>query len=277
MTTHIKDSFLNYLTGVLMGVCDLIPGVSGGTIALILGIYEQFISSLSFVFSSLKNIKRLLQSREFSFLLSLGLGILTSIFGFSRVMKFLLDNFSVPTFSFFIGLVGASIFLVTREVKKFHPTLLIFLVLGFVFGFFLSGSFHTQVSHSLPWIFFSGFVAVSAMVLPGISGAYILTILGQYEYLLSAVISLRIPVIGVFSGGALLSFFVMSNFLKWLLSRHHDATIVFLIGIMVGGLRSLVGRSIAEPVTMAVFILVGVFVVVFLEFFTALRRSSSQA
>jgi putative membrane protein len=260
-----------------MGIANLIPGVSAGTIALIVGIYERFISSLAFVFSSLKNIKRLLQSKEFSFLLSLGLGILTSILGFSRVMKFLLDNFSVQTFSFFIGLIGASIFLVAREVKKFHPALLIFLALGFGFGFFLSGSFQAQVSHSLPWIFFSGFFAVSGMILPGISGAYVLAMLGQYEYLLSVVISLHIPVIVVFSGGALLSFFVMSNFLKWLLSRYHDATIVFLIGIMVGGLRSLVGPSMAEPVTMAFFILGGMLAVALLELLASLRRSSPQA
>ncbi len=146
-----------------MGVADAIPGVSGGTFALILGIYTRLISSISFFFANLKNPRKVLVSGDFYFLVALFLGIVTGVLGLAHLMGFLLADFRVQTFSFFIGLILASVFFIFKQVREdFRPWLLVFSLIGFVIGFLVSGPAQVAMSHSLIYIFVSGFLATDA-------------------------------------------------------------------------------------------------------------------
>ncbi|MFP3974842.1 MAG: DUF368 domain-containing protein [Dehalococcoidia bacterium] len=271
-----SESVATYFKGLVMGVADAIPGVSGGTFALILGIYTRLISSLSFFFANLKSPRKLFLSGDFRFLVTLLLGIVTGVLGLAHLMGFLLADFRVQTFSFFIGLILASVFFISKRVGQgFRAWLIVFSLAGFVIGFMVSGPAQVAISHSLIYVFTSGFLAICAMILPGISGAYILAILGQYEYMLSALTDFNIPVILVFIVGAALSLFLMSNFLKWLLSKYYIHTLLFLMGIMLGGLRGLFGESIASPGWMVLFIVVGASTLVVLEFLASGKDNSA--
>lgn len=229
-----------YLKGMLMGLADVVPGVSGGTMALITGIYERLIKAIARVDSDfigylLKlDIGRAWRHLDGWFLLTVFAGILTAIFLFAGVLSFWLVAQPVMTWSFFLGLiVAAAVLLVANERSK-NLLLWLWLLLGIVLGYVLS----TQALFALPaghtGIFLAGMIAICAMILPGISGSLILVLLGKYAVLLEAAHQREFLTLLVFAGGALLGLLVFTKLLKWLLAHYHKAMIYFLSGLMLG-------------------------------------------
>lgn len=235
-----------YLRGLAMGAADIVPGVSGGTIAFISGIYEELINSIRafgephILRSVLRfNIREVFRIVNWRFLLLLGLGILTAIFTLAGFLEHMLVNEPVFIWSFFFGLVLASVFMVSRRIKKWRTPLFIGLIAGTVFAFWLVG----VVPHQTPntWWFFllSGALASCAMILPGISGSYILLLLGKYQEVLSAVNQRDFVTLGLIAIGAVIGLITFAQVLHYLFKRHHDITVAVLIGLMLGSLRKI--------------------------------------
>tara|TARA_B100000902_G_scaffold25448_1_gene30569 strand:+ start:5700 stop:6548 length:849 start_codon:yes stop_codon:yes gene_type:complete len=238
-----NKSFILFLKGMAMGISDLIPGISGGTIALLLGIYKDFIKSLksinynSFLFLIRLDFKKLNDQLNFNFLIPVFFGILSSIFIFSSLISFLLSDYKVSLFSFFFGLIFFSSFRLISSIKPNsildYVTILIGLIIGLSFFFITSLS----ISNSPFAIFLSGFIAISAMLLPGISGSYILLILGKYEFMLDSISSLNWINILVFSIGAVGGILSFSKMIYFLLNNYYRTTLFFLSGLMMGALN----------------------------------------
>lgn len=238
-----KDILKNFLIGVGMGSADIVPGVSGGTIAFIFGIYQRLIDSIKLV--STTSLKLFLkgkfveafQSIPWSFLISVFSGILIALLSLAKLIAYLLVNQPVYIWSFFFGLVIASIFIVSKRVKKWQKGLLLSLLLSSVLGFMLVGFVPVETANTLPLIFLSGVIAICAMILPGVSGSFLLIVLGKYQQILQAVLDKDILRLGIFAMGAVIGLALFSQFLSWLFAKHHDLAISVLIGFMIGSLR----------------------------------------
>tara|TARA_B100001778_G_scaffold18712_1_gene14043 strand:+ start:2289 stop:3155 length:867 start_codon:yes stop_codon:yes gene_type:complete len=239
----IKNRLLLFLKGMAMGVSDLIPGISGGTVALLLGIYKNLINSLNsfnketlFYFLTL-NYNKLSNQLNFKFLIPVFIGIITSILLFSKIISFLIINHKILLFSFFFGLIFFSSLKIIFDFKPKSIKSNLIIILGFSFGFFISLINPINTSDSFLSIFLSGFVAISAMLLPGISGSYILLMIGKYEFMLESISNLYIDNILIFSIGAFLGVLSFSKIIYWLLNNYYNSTIFFLSGLMLGALN----------------------------------------
>ncbi|MFC1823669.1 DUF368 domain-containing protein [Thermodesulfobacteriota bacterium] len=240
---------LSYLVltvkGFCMGAADVVPGVSGGTMALILGIYEDLIGAirsldLKFLRSlfSLK-IRKAMNDARWQFLLALGLGILMAIFSLAKALSWTLHNRPVLIWSFFFGLITASIFTVGRQLQKRDISMIKWFALGVIGTYLLVGMVPLSTP-TAPWfLFLSGAIAICAMILPGISGAFILVLLGKYAYVLEAVNNRDFLTLFLLAAGAGVGLIAFSHFLGWLLRKYHDLTIALLCGLMLGSLRKI--------------------------------------
>lgn len=247
MNFNLKEIILIFIRGFLMGSADTIPGVSGGTIALITGIYERLIRAISSIkFSFLKPLLRLdfggfkeklFEEIDFELFIPLILGIGIAVLTLSKVIAYLLLNHTAYTFSFFLGLILASAYILYTKLDGINIKLIVLTVIGIVLSYIFVGLNPIAANHSLIVIFFSGMIAICAMILPGISGSFLLLLLGQYEYMLNSLNSLNITEIVVFIAGALIGILGFSKLLNYLLENYESATMAFLIGIMVGTLR----------------------------------------
>lgn len=232
------------LIGFAMGIADLIPGVSGGTMAFILGIYEQLLAAIKSFNLRLIQLVGKLQFREalgqipWAFLIPLGLGLGAAVLSMARVMRYLLENQPVYLFSFFFGLILASIVVVSLKVR-WHITTVISLVIGSVAAYIIVGLVPLNMPNDPITLFFSGMVAIMAMILPGISGSFILLILGQYAYVLNAVSEFNLLVVLPVALGAVVGLLGFARLLSWLLKFYHDVTVAALVGFMVGSLRKI--------------------------------------
>ena len=214
MNLDFKEIILIFLKGLFMGSADIVPGVSGGTIALITGIYERLISAISSIkFSFLKPLlkanfsdfkDKLIEEIDFELFIPLILGIAIAFITLAKVISYLLDTQTAYTFSFFLGLILASAYILYTRLENFNIKLIII---------------------------------ICAMILPGISGSFLLLLLGQYQYMLNALNSRNFIEIFVFGIGAVIGILGFSKLLNYLLERYESATMAFLIGIMVGTLR----------------------------------------
>lgn len=258
------QALIIFLKGFAMGFVDIIPGVSGGTIALITGIYQRLVGSISDIdvkmpFYLLKgDFKRLIKSfKEIDLELFVPLlsGILLAILLMSHLMSFILKNYPGLTNAFFFGLILASAIILFKRVKKITFITFISLSLGFIFAYFLVKSPTLSLNHSLLMIFLSGVIAICAMILPGISGSFVLYLLNQYEYMLNSVINYKIIPIALFSLGALLGIIGFSKLLKIILKKYHSETLYFLIGLMLGALF-LPYKAIANAKTKLLWIII---------------------
>lgn len=231
-----------FFIGAAMGTADIIPGVSGGTMAFILGIYEELLEAIKSV--NFKTIRLLLQFKlkdalaliPWQFLIVLVAGILGAGFSLAHLMSWLLDNQPVFLFAFFFGLILASIIAVGAHIV-WTPRSITTLVIGAIGAYFLVGMVPLDMSHDPLTLFFSGATAIMAMILPGISGSFILLILGQYEYVLNAVKAFDIVSIAAVGVGAVVGLVGFARLLSWLLKHYHQATVAVLIGFMIGSLR----------------------------------------
>ena len=244
---NLKEIILIFLKGLFMGSADIVPGVSGGTIALITGIYERLISAISSIrFSFLKPLlkgnftdfkEKLIEEIDFELFIPLILGIGIAFISLAKVISYLLDTQTAYTFSFFLGLILASAYILYTKLDNFNIKLIIISIIGIILSYIFVGLNPIATNHSLVVIFISGLIAICAMILPGISGSFLLLLLGQYQYMLNALNSRNLIEIFVFGIGAVIGILGFSKLLNYLLERYESATMAFLIGIMVGTLR----------------------------------------
>ncbi len=226
-----------------MGAADVIPGVSGGTIAFITGIYEELINSIRSIdtdaLKMLKNfeLKTFWEKINGSFLLAVIGGIITSLLSLAKLMNYLLIIYPIPVWSFFFGLILISAPLILREIKKWSVGAVLAGVIGIAMAYWITIITPAQTpSHSL-FIFLCGALAICAMILPGISGAFILLLLGKYEYMIKSLIGLDIEVVVVFILGCIVGILSFSRFLSWILQHYRFPTLALLAGFMLGSLN----------------------------------------
>lgn len=241
----IKKYPLTYLKGVAMGAADIVPGVSGGSIAFITGIYEELLNSIN-SFNG-ENLKLLLKFRllDFyravngSFLLSLLLGIMTSIFSMSSLITYLMSDHPIPLWSFFCGLILISAFLILKDITRWNLGVVLSLLAGTIIAYFITELPPTSTPDALWFTFVSGAIAICAMILPGISGSFILLIMGRYEGILEAVNNRDILTLAVFAFGCIVGILSFSRVVSWLLKKYHAITIGLLAGFMLGSVNEL--------------------------------------
>lgn len=243
MNRNFKDYSLLILKGMGMGAADVVPGVSGGTIAFIVGIYQELLDSIK---SINKNSLKLLftgKLLEFwkaingSFLLSIVGGISISVFSLAKIITWLLATYPILVWAFFFGLVLSSIYFVSKDVKQWNWKTILSYILGIVAAYFITVTTPAETPDNLFFVFICGGIAICAMILPGISGSFILVLLGKYFYIMEAVKTLNIPVMLVFICGAVLGITSFSRLLSYSLRKFHDITIAVLAGFMLGSLN----------------------------------------
>lgn len=235
-----------YVRGLAMGAADIVPGVSGGTIALIAGIYERLINALSSVGPNLwqvfrqeggiKGLIAVWRQVDATFLLFLLMGIATSLATLAGVIKHLLDNQPLMIWSFFFGLVIATVFLLLSEIKRWNIGRALLFLLGVASAVIISSLPLMNTTPSLPYLFVAGAIAICAMILPGISGSFILLLMGAYDTVLEAVHTLNFAIIFTLVAGMATGLLLFTRMLKWLLSRYYQATLALLIGFIAGSL-----------------------------------------
>ena len=244
----MKQWILLYLKGVAMGASDVVPGVSGGTIAFITGIYEQLLSTIkSFNFNNIKlfltgNFKQFWKNIDGNFLLCLFAGIATSFLSLAKLITYLIEHHPVEIWSFFFGLIIASTIFIGRGVKwnwKTLLSLLLFSIIAFIITSPQNAPIQTGENTPYWYIFLCGAIAICAMILPGISGSFILVLLGQYAFILQSLLEVNIPVILVFAIGAVAGIISFSHLLTWLFKHHEMITLSALTGFMVGSLNKI--------------------------------------
>ena len=247
-------NFLKYLTvgikGACMGAADVIPGVSGGTIAFIMGIYDEFVGSIARIDATAIKMLFCGHIRDFwkhingTFLLSLVLGIGVSVVALAGLMQTLLTNYPIQTWAFFFGLIVASSIFILRGISDWRMRDFGFLALGLLLGVVVCTLSPTQTPDDLWFIFLSGALAICAMILPGISGSFILLILGKYQYIMGVITNVvsgvdmgrNLLILAVFMVGAVVGILGFSKFLHWLLARWHRTTLIVLAGFIIGSL-----------------------------------------
>jgi len=228
-----------------MGAADVVPGVSGGTIAFISGIYEELITSINNIDFSLISIlkkggiKAVWQKVNGNFLLALFLGIFISVLSLARFLSWLLENEPILLWSFFFGLVVASIFFVGKEISKWTLGTVFILIVGAALAFFITELPVSDNTDSLPYLFLSGALAICAMILPGISGAFILVLLGSYKTILDAVHERDIKIILTVGVGAIFGLLSFARLLKWMFNHYKNITLALLTGFILGSLNKI--------------------------------------
>ena len=239
MDRNLKDYGLLLLKGMGMGAADVVPGVSGGTIAFIVGIYEELIDSIKSINgASLKllftgKIAAFWKAINANFLLAIVAGIGISIFSLAKLITWLLVTHPILVWAFFFGLVLASTWFVSKDIKQWNWKS----ILSFIIGAIITVATPAETPTNLFFIFLCGAIAICAMILPGISGSFILVLLGKYFYIMEAVKALNIPVMLVFICGAAIGITSFSRVLSYALRRFHDTTIAVLAGFMLGSLN----------------------------------------
>ncbi|MBI9059663.1 MAG: DUF368 domain-containing protein [Labilibaculum sp.] len=243
MSRQIKDYLFISLKGMGMGAADIVPGVSGGTIAFITGIYEELINSLKSInISAVKllfqfKIKDFWKAVNGNFLAALVFGILLSIKSLATLITYFLEEQPILTWSFFFGLIVASAIVIAKKITEWKPRTIIALLLGIGIAYMITEVTPAETPTSYWFLFLSGALAICAMILPGISGAFILLLLGKYEYILNALSAFKLDVIAVVGCGAVVGLLSFSNLLSWLLKKYHNMTIGLLSGFMIGSLN----------------------------------------
>jgi putative membrane protein len=247
----MKNTFLIFLKGFLMGVCDLIPGISGGTVAFITGIYPRLIGAVKSFSPKLiydiftypihrkrDSLKDDIKKLDLLFLLVLILGICSAFLVGSRIIKLLLRDYYEYTLSFFIGLILVSSMIIFNHIQNHNIKNISFGFLGFAFGLMFSILVPLSITPTLGYVFLGGFLAVNAMFLPGISGAFILLIMGLYEFMIDVLndISNNISYFLLFIAGALLGAFSISRIISFLFKKNRCKTLYVLLGLVIGAL-----------------------------------------
>lgn len=259
MRKLIPDYLIITLKGLAIGAADVVPGVSGGTIAFISGIYEELINTINGINLDIlktwkkEGIKTAWKQLNGNFLLALLTGVAISILSFAKVITHLLHEKPLLVWAFFFGLVLASIFLMWKEVKKWDIKNILGLIAGAILAFLITIAQPTTAVDSYYYLFLSGFIAIIAMILPGVSGAFILLLLGSYKTVIGLINDLRENIVNwnsevlppiflklmTFGIGAILGLKVFSKILTWMFANHKNITFSVLVGFMIGSLNKL--------------------------------------
>lgn len=226
-----------------MGAANVIPGVSGGTIALITGIFGRIINALNGLMS-FKTWKLLFAGKfkEFvskvdgRFLLAVMIGAVLSVFTLAKLMQYLLDQYPVQTWAFFLGMIAASAVFMLAEVRCWRVSYGLWIAVGIGLGIALCTLSPTETTDDLWFIFICGAIAICTMILPGVSGSFILLLLGKYEYIMNAISNLNWPVLAAFGIGCAIGIVAFSKALHWLLARYQQPTMLVLVGFVMGSL-----------------------------------------
>jgi putative membrane protein len=260
MRNNNQSSVINFIKGFIIGSSDVVPGVSGGTMALVLGIYERLIGDISSISREGVNLfktrdwRRFWRSIDWQFLFPLVVGVLTAIILFAGPLTYALHTEPELVWAFFFGLVAGSVYFVSRRVGVMTMKLYIIALAGFVVAYVISGMIPRETVASPVMFVLAGAVAISATILPGISGSFVLLIIGKYEQILGAVHTRDISVLFFVIVGIVIGLMLFSRVVSWLLERYHEVTIVLLIGLMMGSMRKLwpwkVGASNVFPIEM---------------------------
>ncbi len=253
----MKKQVFTLLKGIAMGAADVVPGVSGGTIAFISGIYDELINTISGLdLSIIKHVKQnglkaTWQHYNLSFLTALFSGIAISILSLSKLITYALETEPILVWSFFFGLIIASILYIKKDIKKWTFKLILPLIIGIAVSYYITIAQPNATAIGYPYLFLSGFIAIIAMILPGVSGAFILLLMGTYTTVIETINTARdglfkmdmdilgpaLLKIGVFGLGAITGLKLFSKILKWLFKKHKELTLVVLIGFMIGSLN----------------------------------------
>ena len=243
MQRRLKDYLIISFKGLAMGAADAIPGVSGGTIAFISGIYEELVSTISNVNLSLfktlltKGLKAFWRQANGNFVLSLLSGIIISYISFMKLAKFLLESYPVLIWSFFFGLIISSIYFIGKQITKWDSPTIIAFITGTAMALYITMLPALLSNNSTYFLFFAGAIAICAMILPGISGSFILIILGAYKTLSDAIDDIDIKKIAIFVAGAAIGLLSFSHALKWLFKHYRNITLALLTGFILGSLN----------------------------------------
>lgn len=282
MKSKFLEPLLIFVRGLLMGSADIVPGVSGGTIALITGIYEHLVHAISKIrFRCLKplikgNFKefkiKFKEDIDYKFFIPLILGIVIAMLSLAKLITYCMNVYTAITYSFFLGLILASAYILYKQIAKISIKHLIFTVAGFILAYIFVSLNPIATNHTLPVLFISGLIAICAMILPGISGSFLLLLLGQYEYMLNSLQSMHISEIIVFIVGAIIGILGFSKLLNYLLENYKEMTMAFLIGVMVGTLKipainilqSTTG-GVLDIVSCLIAIVVGILIIIVME------------
>ena len=229
--------------GFFMGAANVVPGVSGGTIALVSGIYSEIIAALNSVMDI--SVWKLLLKGKWGewwkgihgrFLLALAVGVIVSVFSLAKLMTFVLANFPVQTWAFFFGLILASAWFMLRDVKGWKAADALFVGIGLVLGLVVCTLSPTQTPETLLFVFLCGALAICTMILPGVSGSFILVVMGKYDYIMDAVSSLNLPVLAAFALGCGIGILAFAKLLNILLAKWEKQTMLVLVGFVIGSL-----------------------------------------
>ena len=244
MGRSTRDYIIIGLKGMGMGAADVVPGVSGGTIAFISGIYEELLTSISNVnFGLLKTLKKegfkvAWKQLNGAFLASLFLGIFISIVSLAKTIKYLLENEPILLWSFFFGLVVASIIFIGKQVENWNYKFLFLAMFGVAFGYIITIASSTTLTEiNYLFLVFAGAIASCAMILPGISGSYILLLMGVYPIVMTAITQRDLTIISAIGIGVILGLLLFSRLLKWLFKKYKNQMLVVLTGLMLGSLN----------------------------------------
>jgi len=247
---------LLFFKGVGMGAADVVPGISGGTIAFITGIYEELLLSINAIDAEALRLLMRFRIGEFwqkingNFLIVLFGGILTSLLALSRVMIYILSNHPIFIWSFFFGLILISALLVLRKITNWMLVSVLSLFLGIAIAYLITMVSPVQTPDNLFFIFLAGTLSICAMILPGLSGAFILVLLGKYQFIAGTLPDFNLPVLAVFVAGCAVGLLSFSRILTWILKNYHNATVALLAGFMLGSLNKVwPWRQVLEYVT----------------------------
>lgn len=238
----VKSSLLLFLKGAAMGAADVVPGVSGGTVAFISGIYDELLHSIGRLPGALPLLLRgrfveAWQRANATFLLVLLSGILGSVFSLARLITWLLEHQPIPVWSFFFGLIVVSSWLVGREISRWSWPGWLSFALGALFAWWITVAAPMQWGHDPLNLFFAGAIAICAMILPGISGSFLLVLMGLYSFVLDAVRGVDLSVLLVFAAGCACGLLSFARLLGWMLANMRNLTLTFLTGLMIGSLN----------------------------------------
>ena len=241
-----KELLAVYIKGMAMGAADIVPGVSGGTIALIAGIYQRLINAISSIGPNLwqifrqeggvKGLVAIWRQVDATFLLFLLLGIATSFATLAGIIKHLLDNEPLLIWSFFFGLVVATVVILLSEIERWNIARAGLFAVGLIVAVIISSMPILTTTPSLPYLFFAGAIAICAMILPGISGSFILLLMGAYDTVLEAVHTMNLTIVLTVMAGMVSGLLLFTRMLKWLLSKYYQGTLALLTGFIAGSL-----------------------------------------
>ena len=240
-----KDYIILIVKGIGMGAADVVPGVSGGTIALITNIYEELIESLksfdtdAFTFVKSFDLKGLWKHINGNFLAAVLFGILISIFSLANIIHHLLETSPIQLWSFFFGLVLISALWVLNRIKGWNYKVVLATVIGIVIAYLITSASPATTPDNLLFVFLSGMIAICAMILPGVSGSFILLILGKFQFIISSVKNFDITVILIFVAGCAVGLLSFVRVVAWFLKKFHDLTVAVLAGFMIGSLNKI--------------------------------------